>query len=261
MLRNAAWVACEDTRVSRVLLDRIGARPRLLAAHEHNEAQAAAAIVGHVRAGAAVALISDAGTPGISDPGARIVAAMHDAQLPVIPIPGPAAVAAILSCTGFGDGRFRFEAFLPAKPKARRERIAELARSDVPVVLYEAPHRIRDTLADLSAALPPDRQVVIGRELTKRFEELRRLRAGELCEWLDADPNRERGEYAIVVDADPEASAGTAADDAAVDRLLQALCDELPPRAAARVAARITGQRANALYARASALRGNGGDR
>jgi 16S rRNA (cytidine1402-2'-O)-methyltransferase len=260
VLRNAAWVACEDTRVSRVLLDRIGARPRLIVAHQHNEARSAATIVEHLRAGAAVALISDGGTPAISDPGARIVAAVHEAGLPVIPVPGPAAVTAIVSAAGFGDGRFRFEGFLPPKPKARRERLGVLSRSDVPVVLYEAPHRIRDTLEDLAATLPPARGVVLGRELTKRFEEIRRLRASELIAWLDADPNRERGEYVLAIDADPNA-AEVAADDADVDRWLQALCEAMPPREAARIAARVTGRRANEMYARAAALRGGGDDR
>lgn len=257
VLRQADVVAAEDTRVARVLLDHVGARPTLVASHEHNEARSAQAIVERVRAGRSVALVSDAGTPGISDPGARVVAAVHAAGLPVIPVPGPAAVTTLLSAAGFDEPRFRFEGFLPARPKARRERLAQLARCDAVVVLYESPHRIVETVDDLAAALEPTRTVVIGRELTKRFEQIRRTTAGELPAWLADDPDHRRGEFVIAFDAAPPA----VAEQHAADPLLAALCAELPVRQAARIAAQVTGLRANDLYRRALALRaGPGGE-
>lgn len=251
-LRQVDVVAAEDTRVTRVLLDHVGARPVLVPSHEHNEARSAQAIVERLRAGQRVALVSDAGTPGISDPGARVVAAVHAAGLPVIPVPGPSAVTTLLSAAGFATPRFAFEGFLPARPKARRERLAQLARSDAVVVLYESPHRIAETVADLAAALEPQRTVVVGRELTKRFEQIHRGTAGELPDWLGADPDRLRGEFVIAFDAAPPELAQAHEADA----WLEALCAELPVRQAARIAARATGLRANELYRRALALRG-----
>jgi len=254
-LKHVHVVAAEDTRVTRGLLAHIGARPPMIATHEHNEARAAAAIVARIRAGERVALVSDAGTPGISDPGARVVAAAHAAGLPVIPIPGPSAVVALLSAAGFTQPGFRFEGFLPARPRARRERLAVLARSDVTVVLYESPHRITGTVDDLAAALAPQRVVVVGRELTKRFEQIHRDAAAALPAWLRADPDRQRGEFVIAFEAAPP----EVAEVQSVDPWLTALCDELPVRQAARLAARVTGLRANDLYRRALALRGDAG--
>ncbi len=255
-LKHVDVVAAEDTRVTRVLLDHVGARPTLVPSHEHNEARSAQAIVGRLRAGQRVALVSDAGTPGVSDPGARVVAAVHEAGLPVIPVPGPSAVTTLLSAAGFAEPRFRFEGFLPSRPKARRERLAALARSDAVVVLYESPHRIVETVDDLAAALEPQRVVVVGRELTKRFEQVHRDTAGGLPAWLAADPDRRRGEFAIAFDAAPPELAEVGDADA----WLEALCAELPVRQAARIAARATGLRANDLYRRALALRGGRGD-
>lgn len=251
VLRRADTAAAEDTRVARVLLDHIGAHPTLIASHEHNEARMAQAIVERIRAGQAVALTSDAGTPGISDPGARVVAAVHAAGLPVIPVPGASAVTALLSVAGFAEPRFRFEGFLPARSRARRERLATLARSDAVVVIYESPHRIVETVGDLADALEPDRIVVLGRELTKRFEQLHRTTAGALVAWLDADTDRRRGEFVIAFDA----ARAELAQEQPVDALLAALCAELPVRQSARLIASATGLRANDLYRRAVALR------
>jgi 16S rRNA (cytidine1402-2'-O)-methyltransferase len=251
ILKHVDVLAAEDTRVARVLLDHVGARPVVVASHEHNEARSAQSIVERLRAGQRVALTSDAGTPGISDPGSRVVAAVHAAGLPVVAVPGPSAVVALLSVAGFDASRFRFEGFLPARPKARRDRLAALARSDAVVVIYESPHRIVETVEDLAATLEPERIVVLGRELTKRFEQVHRGTAGGLVAWLAADPDRRRGEFVIAFEAAP--AAVTAMET--VDPLLAALCAELPVRQAARIAARATGLRANDLYRRALALR------
>lgn len=256
ILTRVDVVAAEDTRVARVLLDHVGARPTLIASHAHNEMRTAQSIVERVRDGRSVALITDAGTPGISDPGARVVAAAHAAGLTVRPVPGPSAVVALLSAAGLDEPRFRFEGFLPARPTARRERLARLARSDAVVVLYEAPHRIVETVDDLAAALEPQRTVVIGRELTKRFEQIHRTSAAELPAWLAADSDRRRGEFVLAFDAAPPIEAG---EDAA-DAWLEALCAELPPRQAARIAAKATGVKANVLYARALTVRGARGE-
>jgi 16S rRNA (cytidine1402-2'-O)-methyltransferase len=256
ILKRADVVAAEDTRVARVLLDHIGARPRLMATHAHNEATSAQAIVERLRAGERVALTCDAGTPGISDPGARVVAAVHAAGIPVIPIPGPSAVTTLLSAAGLGDGRFRFEGFLPARAKARQERLRELATSDVVVVLYESPHRIEETAADMAQALEPDRAVVIGRELTKRFEQIHRCTAGELVDWLQGDPDRRRGEFAIAFDAAPARASDEALPESiGLQAALRALCAELPPRQASRLLAQASGAKANDLYRLAMSLR------
>lgn len=244
-------VAAEDTRVARTLLEHVGARPQVLSTHAHNEARSAQTIVRMLQAGQRVALTSDAGTPGISDPGARVVAAVHAAGLPVIPVPGPAAVTTLLSVAGLSDARFRFEGFLPPRPKARRERLVVLARSDVAVVLYESPHRIEDTVQDLADILEPERVVVLGRELTKRFEQIHRCAASELPAWLQADPDRRRGEFVLAF----EAAAARPADDERVDAVLRALCEELPTKQSSRIAARLTGRPADDLYRRALALR------
>jgi len=256
VLRSVDVVAAEDTRVTRVLLDHIGARCETIAAHEHNELQAAQALVARIEAGQRVALVSDAGTPAISDPGARIVAAAHTAGLAVVPVPGPAALTTIVSVAGFVDGRFRFEGFLATRPKARRERLAQLAESEIAVVLYESPHRIAAICADLAATLEPDRSVVIGRELTKRFEEIHRGVAGELLQWLAADPNRSRGEFVIVFEGRERVRETSGEISGETSRLMALLCAELPTRQAARLAAAFSGARANDLYRDAVAARG-----
>jgi 16S rRNA (cytidine1402-2'-O)-methyltransferase len=256
ILKAADAVAAEDTRVARVLLDHIGARPRLIASHAHNEAASAQAIVERLRAGERIALTCDAGTPGISDPGARVVAAAHAAGITVTPVPGPSAVTALVSAAGLGDGRFRFEGFLPARAKARQERLRVLAASDVAVVIYESPHRIVETAADMAATLETARAVVIGRELTKRFEQVHRTTAGALVQWFEGDPDRRRGEFVLAFDAAPARAADAPAPGAVdVEAVLRALCDELPVRQAARLLAKATGSKANDLYRLALALR------
>ena len=265
LLRNVDVVAAEDTRVARILLDHVGARPAvLMSSHGHNEARVAPQIVQRIRDGQTVALTSDAGTPGISDPGARVVAAVHEAGLPVIPVPGPSALAALLSVAGLPDGPVHFEGFLPARPAAREARLRELARLNASVVLYESPHRIEATAHDLGRLLEPDRIVVIGRELTKRFEQVHRCTASVLSPWLAEDANRLRGEFVLAFAAplaraaeeiDADARADEAAQTAGIDDWLRALCEAMPPRQAAKVAAQATGLRANDLYERSMRLR------
>lgn len=258
-------VAAEDTRVTRVLLQHAGSAARLISARAHNEQAAARQIVDLLQAGKSVALVSDAGTPAISDPGAQVVAAVREAGFQVVPIPGPSALATLLSAAGLQDGPILFEGFLPARARARRERLAVLAEaaqtSSAALVFYEAPHRIDETLADLCQQFGPERRLVIGRELTKVFEEIAALSTGEALTWLNARAERRRGEFVLALERPPAsvAAAPGSADAGTVDpvarRLLVKLLTELPPARAARLAHEISGAPREALYALALSLR------
>ena len=268
VLRSVEWVAAEDTRTTRVLLDRVGSAARALAAHRHNERESAAGIVALLRKGHDVALVSDAGTPAVSDPGCRIVSAALSAGVRVVPVPGPSAAIAMISASGLSEGPFHFEGFLPSRPRARDARLERLARMPHPFVLFEAPHRIAETLPAIAACCGAERWIAIGRELTKKFEEIHRCQAGDAADWLAADPNRLRGEYVLVVapagaqpagagpdsaagDRAGEANAGEPGEDAATldpRKLLEALLEELPPSRAVRVATRATGLPHRQLY-------------
>lgn len=259
VLRQADLVAAEDTRTSRVLLDSIGASTPMIAAHEHNEQEAAQEIIARATAGEAIALVSDAGTPGISDPGARIVRAARAAAITVRAVPGPSAAAAMVSIAGLRAEAFRFVGFLPTRAQARAQKIAAWRDADEAIVLYESPHRIDATLAAIASELGEEREIVIGRELTKRFEESAAMRAGDAAAWLAADPNRSRGEFVIAIDAAP---ARATAPEAAVriemplDDFLAKLLEHLPPSRASRLAQSLTGRPRRALYERLLELAG-----
>lgn len=244
-------VAAEDTRHSQRLLDALGIRTRLVALHEHNEQAAAGGLIRLLEEGRQVALITDAGTPAVSDPGARAVARVQEAGFPVVPVPGPSAAIAALSASGLTDAHFHFHGFLPVKSAARRAAIDSLRAIPAALVFYEAPHRIAETVADLAAVLEPERQLVIARELTKLFEQIVRLPLAEAPAWLAADPNRGRGEFVLLVSGPPPA----AGLDRAAERVLKLLLAELPVKTAARLAAEITGAPKNQLYERALALK------
>jgi 16S rRNA (cytidine1402-2'-O)-methyltransferase len=246
-LRGADLVACEDTRHARHLLDHHGIKVPTLALHQHNENAAADKLIHFLGEGKAVALVSDAGTPGVSDPGARAVAAVRAAGFRVIPLPGPNAAIAALSAAGLTDPHFLFAGFLPAKVGARRTAIQALAGVDAALVFYEAPHRVTETVGELVELLEPQREIVIARELTKLFEQIVRMPLVEAPAWLAADANRQRGEFVLVVSGPPP----RAGMDAETERVLNALLAELPVKQAAKLAAEITGQPKNALYARA----------
>jgi 16S rRNA (cytidine1402-2'-O)-methyltransferase len=223
--------------------------------HEHNESARAAQIVTQLGVGRSVALVSDAGTPAVSDPGARLVRAVRDAGFPVVPIPGANAAIAAISAAGLAAEQFLFLGFLPKAAKARRELLAAVACLPVALVVYEAPHRVRDTVAHLGAALGGERTLVVAREITKKFESITQTTLNEAPAWFAADPNHERGEFVLLVDAPPESEA--IAGESALDmrRLLTALIAELPPARAARVAAAATGLPRDAIYAQALALK------
>lgn len=254
ILATADIVAAEDTRVTATLLARYGIATRPRAVHRHNEAREVASIVASLREGRSVALVTDAGTPGISDPGARLVRAVRDAGHRVVPIPGASAVSTAVSAAGLVAERFAFIGFLPAQAKARRELLAAMAAWPVALVFYEAPHRIAETVVELARALDARRTVVVAREITKTFETLASMPLADARAWVDEDPNRARGEFVLIVDAPrDETATGDLSPD--VQRLLAALIEELPPARAARVAALATGVARDALYARALALK------
>jgi 16S rRNA (cytidine1402-2'-O)-methyltransferase len=253
LLALADVVACEDTRKTGALLTRFGLNKQMVAAHQHNEREAAEKLVGRLRAGERVALVSDAGTPAVSDPGARIVDAVRAAGLNVVPLPGPSAAVTALSASGLVNDRFYFVGFLPAKARQREAELAELARVPATLVIYEAPHRIVDCVEALAAAFEPARQVVFARELTKLFEEIHRCPLGEALAWIKADPHRERGEFVVLVEG---ASSETDAEDAEAERILNILLAECSVKQAANLAAQITGRKKNALYERALQIKG-----
>jgi 16S rRNA (cytidine1402-2'-O)-methyltransferase len=252
VLKSVHVIACEDTRTSRPLLARFGIATRPVALHQHNERAATADLIESLREGKDVALISDAGTPGVSDPGALLVAAAHREGIRVTAIPGASAAIAAFSAAGFPGARFQFAGFLPSSGGARRAALESLDGASS-VVLYEAPHRIRATVASLAERFGGTREVVIARELTKKFEEIVRLPLGDAGDWLEKDAHRQQGEFVLVLGP---AEREEQPDEAEVDRVLGILLEALPASEAARLAARITRVPRNALYRKALARTG-----
>lgn len=256
VLQLADSIACEDTRHTHALLRAYGIEKSgaaLLALHQHNELLAAEQVIARLRLGQRVAYVSDAGTPGVSDPGARLVAAARAAAMLVVPVPGPSSVTAALSVAGADLGNtnhpgFVFAGFLGSKTQERAASVAALASEPRAVVLLEAPHRIEA----LAAALAPLglRPLTVGRELTKQFEEVTTLPAKDLPDWLAADRNRVRGEFVVVLHPAP-----VAIDDTQDTRVLQLLLAELPLKTAVRLTSEITGTPRNAVYASALAIK------
>jgi 16S rRNA (cytidine1402-2'-O)-methyltransferase len=244
VLSEMDTIAAEDTRTSSALLQRYGIGTPLLAAHQHNEREAAERIVERLRAGERIALVTDAGTPAISDPGARLVRAVLDAGLRVVAVPGASAATAAASIAGLHGSVLTFVGFLPAGARERAGLLAELAARGEAFALFEAPHRIEATALELAAALAPLRRVVIARELTKKFETLRVCSAHDLPASIG---DQKRGEFVLLVDAAAEPDAGEV--DAATRRWLAALADVLPASRAAALAARVSGAPREQLYA------------
>jgi 16S rRNA (cytidine1402-2'-O)-methyltransferase len=260
VLARVDTVAAEDTRVSGALLAHYGLRKPLLALHEHNEHAASAQVLQRLARGESVALVSDAGTPAVSDPGAVLVAAVAAAGHRVVPVPGASSALAALSAAGDVRARgYRFAGFLPPKGGERRSALQSLLdESDAALVLFEAPHRI-ELLAEDLAQLAPQRRVTVARELTKQFETIVTMPAAEVAAWLQADSQRRRGEFVLVVHApEPRVEGGEPELAAAATRALAVLQRELPLKQAVALAAEISGAPRNALYAWALAQRGAG---
>lgn len=245
-------VACEDTRNTGHLLTRYGLSKNLIAAHQHNEREVADKLISRLQAGERIALVSDAGTPAVSDPGARIVDAVRTAGLRVIPLPGASAAITALSASGLLNDQFYFVGFLPAKAKQRESVLSGLQAVAATMVFYEAPHRITETVEALAAAFEPTRHIVFARELTKLFEETHRCTLAEAVAWINADAKRQKGEFVVLLEGAP--SAGDQ-DQIEAERILSILLQECSVKQAAALAAQITGQKKNALYDRALAMR------
>lgn len=244
VLTNASVIAAEDTRHSRVLLEHYGIRTPMLSLHEHNESEKVAGLVERIRNGEAIALVSDAGTPLISDPGFRLVSALSHAGLPVLSVPGPSAVTAALSVSGLASDRFLFEGFLPAKKAARVKRLKLLREQTSTLIFFESSHRILDSLGDLQAVLGAERQGVICRELTKQFETVLKGNLQALVRQLEQEKNQRRGEFVVLVE-------GAQEPESAVDglQLALALLEDMPASQAARVAAKVSGGSRRDIYA------------
>lgn len=252
VLQGVTQIAAEDTRHSRPLLRHFGIQTPLRALHEHNEREVSEQVLSRLEEGDAIALISDAGTPLISDPGYHLVREARARGLRVVPIPGPSAAVCALSAAGIPTDRFVFEGFLPAKTTARRQRLEALGGETRTVVLYESSHRIVAALKDMMDILGEDRPAVVARELTKRFETIRDGTLGELLRWVAGDADQQKGEFVLLVQGDTAGNAGQPHEE---ERVLRILLEELPTRQAAVLAARITGGRRNRLYALAQNLK------
>ena len=248
-LAHADAIAAEDTRVTARLLERHRMQGKLIAVHGHNEQRAADWIVEQLARGKTVALVTDAGTPAISDPGATVVKKARAAGFRVVPIPGPNAAVTALSASGISEGPFLFVGFLPAKPGPRRKALERLSMLPYTLVFYEAPHRVVECVEDMSATLGPERVLVIARELTKLFEQIHRCVLSEAAAWLRED--RERGEFVLIAEG-----AAAPSENAKLDweRVLTTLIAELPLAHAVKLTCKLTGAKKNAVYARALQL-------
>ncbi len=252
MLGTADAVAAEDTRNTRHLLQHHGiADTRLLALHQHNERGAAEKIIALLQQGQSVALVTDAGTPAVSDPGALLVAEVRSAGFRVIPIPGANAAVTALSASGLSAAHFLFYGFLPNKSAARRSALQTLAEHPYILVFYEAPHRILECAEDLREVFGDEREIVFARELTKLFESIHRCKLGEALDWLNSDPNNQRGEFVLLISG----AAAQTGLDAQTERTLSLLLEELPLKQAVQLAVKITGANKNELYQHALGLK------
>jgi 16S rRNA (cytidine1402-2'-O)-methyltransferase len=251
VLAAADLVAAEDTRRTQHLLSHYTIHARLMALHEHNERQAAGNIIDLLSNGKSVAYVTDAGTPSISDPGAQLVARVREAGLPVIPVPGPSALTAALSVAGLSAPQFLFYGFLPSKAGARRAVLSSLSEFPHALVFFEAPHRLRQALGDMTQALGPDRVIVVAREITKVFETFQRCKLAQAQAWVTEDANRMRGEFVLIV----EGNVAVPAEPAAAQRTLEILLRELPLKQAVHLTAAITDTKKNVLYERALVLK------
>lgn len=246
VLSSVDVIAAEDTRHTGKLLSHFNIQTKTFALHDHNEQQKAQALVEKLLAGQSIALVSDAGTPLISDPGYHLVSQCRQAGVKVTPLPGACAVITALSASGLPSDRFSFEGFFPAKSKGRKDKLLEIAKVERTCIFYESPHRITESLQDMLEILGPDREVVLARELTKTFETIQGLPLGELVTWIEEDDNRKRGEMVLLIHGYREDKASGIPDEAL--RSLTILVKELPLKKAAALTAEIYNLKKNDLY-------------
>ena len=252
-LKTVDAIAAEDTRHSSGLLSHFGISKKLIAVHEHNEQQSAEKLVLALKNGDNIALITDAGTPAVSDPGAIVVKVLREAGIKVVPIPGASAVVTALSASGIVQNGFYFHGFLPASGAARRKMLEQLKAQTVTLVLYEAPHRIVECVEDLAKVLGENRKITFCRELTKTFETIYTCDLNEASAWLQADTNQQRGEFVLLIEAAPVVEAEEISIEA--QRVLKCLLAELPLKQAVALATEITNLKKNDLYEFALALK------
>ena len=255
VLSEADLIAAEDTRHSGTLLRHFGIGRPVVAVHEHNEREMLHQLLARLGEGQSIALISDAGTPLVSDPGFSLVHAARLADIPVVPVPGPCAAIAALSVSGLPSDRFVFEGFPPAKTAARRARFENLRTEPRTLIFYESAHRIAESLDDMASVFGRDRPSMLAREITKQFETLHDAPLGELADWVRTDANQQRGEMVVLVQGLPLAAGREV--DAAADRTMRVLIGALPLKQAALLAARITGVKKSLLYAHGLRLAGH----
>ncbi|MBY8082078.1 16S rRNA (cytidine(1402)-2'-O)-methyltransferase [Vibrio fluvialis] len=246
VLSSVDVIAAEDTRHSGKLLAHFNIQTKTFALHDHNEQQKAQVLVEKLLAGQSIALVSDAGTPLISDPGYHLVTQCRQAGVKVVPLPGACAVITALSASGLPSDRFSFEGFLPAKSKGRKDKFMEIAKAQRTCIFYESPHRITESLQDMLDVLGPEREVVLARELTKTFETIQGMPLGELIEWIEADDNRKRGEMVLLIHGYRDSAEDVLPEEAL--RTLGILTKELPLKKAAAMTAEIYNLKKNALY-------------
>ena len=248
-LKSVSCIAAEDTRHSMPLLQQFGIATPTISLHEHNERERSAKLLERLKQGESIAIISDAGTPLISDPGFLLVHDARQAGIKVVPIPGASAMIAALSVSGLATNRFSFEGFLSAKAKHRLEQLESLKHESRTMIFYEAPHRIVTSLKDMEKIFGEDRQAVIARELTKIYETIHGASLAELIAWIEEDENRKRGEIVLIIEGsqiklEPE-------NKVAVDDILRILLEDLPLKQAVELAAKLSGKRKNELYQQA----------
>ncbi|HHE9491196.1 16S rRNA (cytidine(1402)-2'-O)-methyltransferase [Haemophilus influenzae] len=240
-------IAAEDTRHSGLLLSHYGIKKPFFALHDHNEQEKAHILVGKLKQGSNIALISDAGTPLISDPGFHLVRQCREAGIRVVPLPGACAAITALCASGIASDRFCFEGFLPAKSKARKDKLENIAEEDRTLIFYESTHRILDTLEDMQAVLGEERYIVLAREMTKTWETITGNTIKNLREWLLEDPNRTKGEMVLIVEGKPKSDNNDEISPQAV-KALELIAEELPLKKAAAIVAELYGYKKNALY-------------
>lgn len=240
-------IAAEDTRHSGLLLSHYGIKKPFFALHDHNEQEKAHILVEKLKQGSNIALISDAGTPLISDPGFHLVRQCREAGIRIVPLPGACAAITALCASGIASDRFCFEGFLPAKSKARKDKLENIAEEDRTLIFYESTHRILDTLEDMQAVLGEERYIVLAREMTKTWETITGNTIKNLCEWLLEDPNRTKGEMVLIVEGKPKSDNNDEISPQAV-KALELIAEELPLKKAAAIVAELYGYKKNALY-------------
>ncbi len=246
-LAQVDLIAAEDTRHSGLLLSHYGIKKPFFALHDHNEQQKADLLVEKLKQGRHIALISDAGTPLISDPGFHLVRKCRQAEIKVVPLPGACAAITALCASGVASDRFCFEGFLPAKSKARRDKLQNLAKEDRTLIFYESTHRILETLADVETVLGTERYIVLAREITKTWETIRGDTVANLRQWLSEDPNRTKGEMVLIIEGYTTTDDKETFSSQAV-KALELISKELPLKKAAAIVAELYGYKKNALY-------------